>query len=85
MCRLQLAEFRRFEFAGFLGLLRSWFRLAKCAVFGTDLVFGSKPDPKRASNRIICVGDCTRKYALDNGYVHVPGCPPSRDEIINKL
>ena len=85
MCRLQLAGMRKINSAGFFKTLESWLKLAGRSIRGTDLLFGSEPEFSPSGNKVICVGDCTKKFASTNNYEHIPGCPPSYDDIIRKM
>ncbi|GAF96718.1 unnamed protein product, partial [marine sediment metagenome] len=60
-------------------------KLLKYAITGAEIVFGSKPTFKHEYKNVICIGNCTKKLAKENGYIHIPGCPPTKDQIFKYL
>jgi uncharacterized protein (DUF362 family) len=60
-------------------------RLVGYSLRGAEIVMGSDPQWRREYRTVICVGSCTHKLAKDNGYVYVPGCPPSLDDLYDHL
>jgi uncharacterized protein (DUF362 family) len=85
MCRLQLAGAQPFRPFGLRRSFRLLLKLARASLTGTDFIFGAKAEFDSKKRRIVCVGDCTRPVAREGDRVHVPGCPPSYDEILNAL
>jgi hypothetical protein len=60
-------------------------RLIRLAITGAELVYGFDPVVRPEYKKIFCIGDCTKKLAKARGYVHVPGCPPRRKDLIRFL
>ena len=85
MCRLSFHRMRRFSMSELGMVSKMYAKLAKYAVGGADFVFGSDPTYDPNAHRIVCIGDCTARLAGERGYVHVPGCPPSNDEILKRI
>lgn len=85
MCRLGFQEMKDFrkQRAGRTVMVLA--KLLKNGIFGTDVLFGSDPHYRGTRKRVVCIGNCTKKLAEDEGYEHVPGCPPRMEEIIRKL
>lgn len=50
-----------------------------------DLLRGKKAKIPEEAGRILCIGDCCRKVALENGTYHVPGCPPKPEDILRTI
>lgn len=65
--------------------LRGKWKLAVHAVRGAELVMGMNPRWRREHDTVICVGNCTRQLADDNGYAFIPGCPPSLQDLYDHL
>jgi uncharacterized protein (DUF362 family) len=65
--------------------LRMSLKLLKYMMTGADFVFGSKVQFSPKSRNVVCMGNCTKKLAEDNNYIHVPGCPPTEEDMINYL
>ena len=52
-------------------------KLMTRAIRGAEIIMGADPVFRRERAEVICVGECTRKLAQENGYVHIAGCPPT--------
>jgi uncharacterized protein (DUF362 family) len=65
--------------------LFSAINLVKRVVVGAEVIMGMNPSWRREHRDVICVGDCTRSIARQNGYRHVPGCPPTSDDLLDRL
>jgi len=50
-----------------------------------DIIQGYHAEIPAKHGRIICLGDCTKKIAKENGFVYVKGCPPNSEDIIEAL
>jgi hypothetical protein len=61
------------------------FNLLKRIVVGGEVVVGADPSWRREQRDVICLGECTRSIAAANGYRHVPGCPPTCDDLLRRL
>jgi uncharacterized protein (DUF362 family) len=51
----------------------------------THLITGSGMEPGIEKGRIICIGSCSRDAARSLGADYVRGCPPSCDDILDRL
>lgn len=63
----------------------TYLRLAGYAVLGADFIFGSNPTYNESASRVVCIGDCTKTIAIRKGHLHIPGCPPTRENVIQAL
>lgn len=52
---------------------------------GAEIIMGTNPHWRKEYPTIICIGECTRRIAKEGGYIHIPGCPPSLDELNKNL
>jgi uncharacterized protein (DUF362 family) len=50
-----------------------------------DIIQGFHAEIPDEHGRIICLGDCTKKIAEENGFAYVKGCPPNYEDIIRAL
>jgi uncharacterized protein (DUF362 family) len=55
------------------------------AIKGTEIVMGTHPAWRKEYSTVICVGNCTHRAAKEGGYLHVPGCPPTLDDLYDHL
>jgi uncharacterized protein (DUF362 family) len=85
MCRLALHQVKGAYSLGFRSSARLYLKVLFYSVTGADLIFGLKPQYEAISERVICIGDCTKSIAKANGYRHVPGCPPTLTQMIDYL
>jgi hypothetical protein len=60
-------------------------KLVVHSVRGAEIVMGSNPEWRKEYGTVICVGSCTKRLAEDNGYIYVPGCPPTLDDLYRYL
>jgi hypothetical protein len=61
-------------------------KFAYLAVFKRiDIIQGFHAEIPDEHGRIICLGDCTKKIAEENGFVYVKGCPPKTEDILEAL
>jgi uncharacterized protein (DUF362 family) len=58
------------------GLPQRMFKLAKFAAGPTYIYIGKDCELVRKKGNHVCMGNCTRQFAEENGLPHVPGCPP---------
>jgi len=65
--------------------LRAKAKLAAHSIRGAEIVMGSSPYWRREHKTVICIGSCTKRLADENGYIHVPGCPPTLDDFYDYL
>lgn len=84
MCRFLFRDLVR-PTGGIYSSLLASSRLARHAFEGAEVVFGREPEFHAASKRVICVGDCTGDLAMEEGYIHIPGCPPSKKDLVRLL
>lgn len=82
MCRFLVKDIRRFSKGNLKYAFIMSTKLARHALTGLELIYGSKPKTNVSYNRVVCIGDCTRKFAQENGYRHVPGCPPTKKQMM---
>ena len=50
---------------------------------GIDVVSGREATVPGSHSGILCLGNCTKELAENNGYVWVTGCPPKMQDIID--
>jgi len=55
------------------------------ALEGAEIIMGSNPHWRKSYQTVICVGNCTRRVAKEEGFIHIPGCPPSPDDFFDHL
>lgn len=60
-------------------------KLFLCSLKGTEVIFGEKPNFDPEYKNVICFGNCTKKIAKENSYINVPGCPPTKEDILKYL
>ena len=46
---------------------------------------GSDPQWRKEYHTVICVGECTRRVAKEGDYIHIPGCPPTLNDLYDNL
>jgi uncharacterized protein (DUF362 family) len=60
-------------------------KLLTYALSGAEIVMGSSPSWRKEHRTVICIGACTRRVAQEGGYIHVPGCPPTLQDLLDHL
>ena len=60
-------------------------KLVAHSIRGAEIVMGLNPRWRKEHNTVICVGSCTKRLANENGYIYVPGCPPTLDDLYEHL
>ena len=60
-------------------------KLLAYSIKGAEIIMGSDPQWRKEYTTVICVGACTRRVAKEGGYIHIPGCPPTPDDLNNNL
>jgi hypothetical protein len=85
MCRFLLQDVARFKKNEPGSSLISAVKIGRLAITGAELVYGFDPVFRPQYGKIVCIGDCTKRLAKDEGYIHVPGCPPRRRDLIDIL
>lgn len=85
MCRFSLDRLRHFPKADFASSFIVYVKLLRHMVKGTDFIFGSEPEYNDNGRPIVCIGNCTKKIANANRYLHVPGCPPTTADMAKHL
>ena len=61
-------------------------KFAYLAVFKRiDIIQGCHAEIPANHGSIICLGDCTKEIAKKNGFIHVKGCPPRAEDILEAL
>ena len=85
MCRMCLNHLLRLQVREIGRSFPIYGKLAQYAVKGADFVFGLRPQFEPKSRNVVCFGDCTKELAHENGYLHIPGCPPTKEGILKHL
>jgi len=57
----------------------------KYAIISAETVWGSKAKFEPEYKNVISIGDCTRKLAKERGYTYIPGCPPTKQQMLKHL
>jgi uncharacterized protein (DUF362 family) len=82
MCRRRISEIKSptwlFSRTGCLTLLK----LISYMVTGADIILGSDARPVQNSHRLICFGECTKKWSELKKGRFIRGCPPHNTDII---
>ena len=85
MCRATLRNIRRSPGTDWRYSFLMYLKLLKYAVKGADFIFGSQPVFEAISKNVICIGDCTKRLAQEKGYAHIPGCPPTKEDMLKNI
>jgi uncharacterized protein (DUF362 family) len=85
MCRLNLINLKRIRLKNLDHAFSTYLKLLKHSIKGAEFVFGSDPKFSPTYEKVICIGNCTKKLAQEKGYAHIPGCPPSEEEMVKYL
>jgi len=64
---------------------RAGMKLFGYALKGAEVVMGSNPQWRKEHQHVICIGACTRVVAKEGGYLYIPGCPPTVDDLYENL
>ncbi len=60
-------------------------KLLKQSIKGAEIIMGLKPKWRKEYDTVICIGVCTRRVAQEGGYLYIPGCPPTLDDLDEHL
>jgi uncharacterized protein (DUF362 family) len=60
-------------------------KLIPHSIKGAEIIMGSNPKWRREYKTVICIGACTRRLAKEGGFIYIPGCPPTLDDLRNNL
>jgi hypothetical protein len=52
-------------------------KLLLYSIRGAEMIMGLNPQWQKEYDTVICIGACTRRIAKENGYIFIPGCPPT--------
>lgn len=85
MCRFLLQDVARLKKNDLRSSAASMRKLMRLAISGAEFVYGFDPEFRAEHGKVVCIGDCTKKIAREKGYTHVPGCPPDRKALLEKL
>jgi len=85
MCRFVFLNLKKFSGHDFTYSTIMKLKLMKYAITGAEIIFGSKPYYEHEYKDVICIGNCTKKIAKENRWLHVPGCPPTKDDMLRFL
>ncbi|MGE5072406.1 MAG: DUF362 domain-containing protein [Anaerolineae bacterium] len=65
--------------------LRAKAKLLEYGITGTEILMGSRAEWQKEYGNVLCVGNCTRSVARRGGYVYIPGCPPTLQDLYDNL
>lgn len=82
MCRYLFQDVKNIKNGNFFLNLFFYLKLMRYAFSGAEIILGCKSNVLSDSKNVICVGDCTRKLSKEQGYIHIPGCPPKKQDIL---
>jgi uncharacterized protein (DUF362 family) len=85
MCRFLLQDVARLKKNDLVSSFSGMCKLMRLAVTGAEFVYGFDPKFRHKHRKVVCIGDCTKKLAKEKGCTHVPGCPPDRKALLDKL
>lgn len=85
MCRYVFLSIKKFSNQDFRYATLMKLKLFRYAITGAEIVFGSKPHFEARYKNTICIGNCTKKLAKQNDYIHIPGCPPTKEQMLKCL
>jgi uncharacterized protein (DUF362 family) len=60
-------------------------KLLSHSIKGAEMIMGTNPHWRKEYRVVICFGNCTRSIARENGYIYIPGCPPTIDDFKKNL
>lgn len=60
-------------------------KLLNLSIKGAELLMGKDPIWRKEYATVICVGECTRRLAKADGFIHISGCPPSTADFLDGL
>lgn len=52
---------------------------------GVQFSAGANPNIKNKKGKVICLGNCAKKFAEENSFCLASGCPPDPEEILKSL
>ena len=55
------------------------------SIKGAEVIMGSNPQWRKEYPTVICIGVCTRNVAKENGYIYIPGCPSTIQDLNDNL
>jgi uncharacterized protein (DUF362 family) len=50
-----------------------------------DIVMGHAHELPQGHGKVVCVGDCARRFAEEHGFPLAPGCPPETEAVLKLL
>jgi uncharacterized protein (DUF362 family) len=60
-------------------------KLLSTSIKGAEIIMGLNPQWQKEYSTVICVGICTRRVAKEGGYIYIPGCPPTLNDLYDNL
>jgi hypothetical protein len=84
MCRFIFQDLKNIKNGNISLYFKLYLKMSFYAFSGAEVILGCNnvlPDSKK----VICVGDCTKKLAKKYDYIHIPGCPPKKQDILKRL
>lgn len=85
MCRYLFQDLKNLKNGNLIKNFTFYLKIASYALTGAEIILGGKSDAPINVKRVICVGDCTKKLAKNNGYNHIKGCPPKKKDVLKLL
>jgi uncharacterized protein (DUF362 family) len=56
-------------------------KLLTYSIKGAEIIMGTEPQWRKEYPTVICIGACTRKVAREEGFIYIPGCPPTQQDL----
>ena len=82
MCRYVFSRIKRSPMEDIKYTILMYLKILKYAFTGAEIVIGSEPKFEARNKNVICIGNCTKKIAKEKGYKHIPGCPPTKGDML---
>ena len=82
MCRYVFLRIKKTPLEDIKYTILMYLKLLKYALTGAEVLFGLNPHFEVKYKNVICIGNCTKKLAKEKGYHHIPGCPPTKEEML---
>lgn len=82
MCRYVFFRIKRSPMEDIKYTILMYLKILKYGFTGAEIVIGSEPKFEARCKNVICIGNCTKKIAKENGYKYIPGCPPIKENML---
>ncbi len=83
MCRYLFHDLKRNAFKP--NHLSLTIKLLIHSIKGAEIIMGFNPQWRKDYETVICIGECTRRIAKEEGVIHIPGCPPTLNDLKKNL